>query len=84
MKEGLSFARDLSLENSEDSYLSLETLTSIIRPGFPILVELIDLVNSVIIFPSQTTLLRWFTFLLRSQTVILTVLPFGFIYFFRR
>ena len=33
----------------------------------PILVELIDLVNSVIIFLSQTTLLGWLTFLLRSQ-----------------
>ena len=31
-------------------YLSLETLTSIIRTGLPIMVELIDLVNSVIIF----------------------------------
>ena len=30
--------------------MSLETLTSIIRTGLPILVELIDLVNSVIIF----------------------------------
>ena len=30
--------------------LSLETLTSIIRSGLPILVELIDLVNSVRIF----------------------------------
>ena len=30
-------------------FLSLETLTSIIRPGLPILVELIDLVSSVII-----------------------------------
>ena len=29
-------------------FLSLETLTSIIRPGLPILVELIDLVSSVI------------------------------------
>ena len=43
-------------------YLSLETLTSIIRTGLPILVELIDLVNSVIIFLSQRTLLRWLTF----------------------
>ena len=33
--------------------LSLETLTSIIRTGSPILVELIDLVNSVIIFLFQ-------------------------------
>ena len=47
-----------------------------------ILVELIDLVNSVIILISQMTLLRWLTFLLRYQTVILTVLHF-LIYFFR-
>ena len=60
--------------------LSLETLTSIIRTGSPILVELMDLVNSVTIFLSQTTLLRWLTFLLGSQTVILTVLLF-WIYF---
>ena len=31
----------------------------IIRTGLPILVELIDLVKSVIIFPSQMTLLTW-------------------------
>ena len=61
--------------------LSLETLTSIIRTGLPILVELIDHVNSVIIFLSQMTLLRWSTFLLGSQTVILTVQHF-WIYFF--
>ena len=61
--------------------LSLETLASIIRTGLPILVELIDLVNSVIIFLSQTTLLRLLTFLLRSKTVILTVLLF-WIYLF--
>ena len=60
-------------------YLSLETL-SIIRTGLPILVELVDLGNSVIIFLSQTALLRWLTFLLVSQTVILTVLLF-WIYF---
>ena len=35
-----------------------ETLTSVIRTGLPILVELIDLVNSVIIFLSQMILLR--------------------------
>ena len=57
-------------------FLSLETLTSIIRTGLPILVELIDLVNSVIIFLSQMTLLRWLTFLLGSLTVILIVLLF--------
>ena len=62
-------------------FLSLETLTFIIRTGLPILVELIDLVNSVIIFLSQMTLLRWLTFLLGSQTVILIVLLF-WIYFF--
>ena len=53
----------------------------IIRTGLPILVELIDLVNSVIIFLSQMTLLRWLTFLLGSQTVILIVLLF-WIYLF--
>ena len=45
---------------------------SIIRTGLPILVELIDLVNSVKIFLSQMTLLRLLTFLLGSQTVILS------------
>ena len=42
-------------------FLSLETLTSIIRTGFPILVELIDVVNPIIIFLYQMTLLRWLT-----------------------
>ena len=129
VKEGLPLARDLSLENSADSYLSfrlallhsvsyffflyrspssslctdfdsissnmdevlsinpsantlsLETLTSIIRTGLPILVQLIDLVNSVIIFLSQITLLRWLTFVLRSQTVIRIVLLFWICFF---
>ena len=54
-------------------FLSLETLTFIIRTGLPIIVEVIDQVNSVIIFLSQTNLLRWLTFLLGSLTVILTV-----------
>ena len=62
-------------------WLSLETLMSIIRTGQRILVELRDLVNSVIIFLSQTTLLRWLTFLLGFQTVIFTVMLF-WIYFF--
>ena len=52
--------------------LSLETLMFIIRTGLPIMTELIDPVNSVIMFLSQTTLLRWLTFLLGSQTVILS------------
>ena len=59
----------------------LETLTFIIRTGLPILVELIDLVNSVIIFLSQMTLLRWLTFLLGSQTVILIVLLYWISFF---
>ena len=62
-------------------FLSLETLTSIIRTGLPILAELIDLVNSVIIFLSQMILLRWLTFILGSQTVILTVLLFWISFF---
>ena len=49
--------------------------------GDSILVELIDLVNSIIIFLSQTTLLRWLTFLCRSQTIILIALLF-WTYFF--
>ena len=61
--------------------LSLETLTAIMRTGLPILLKLIDLVNSVIIFLSQMTLLRWLTFLCRSQTVILIALLF-LTYFF--
>ena len=44
-------------------------------------IDMIDLLNSVITFLSQTTLLKWLTFLLGSQTVILTVLLF-WIYFF--
>ena len=43
-------------------FLSLETLTSIIRTDFPILVELIYLVNSVITFLSQVTLLKCLTY----------------------
>ena len=62
-------------------FLSLETLTSIIRTGLPILVELINLVNPVIIFLSQMTLPRWLTFLLGFQVLILIVLLF-WIYLF--
>ena len=62
-------------------HLTQMMFSSIIRTGLPILVELIDLVNSVIIFLSQMTLLRWLTFLLGSQTVILIVLLF-WIYLF--
>ena len=41
--------------------LSLKNLMFIIKTVSPILVELIDLVNSVKIFPSQMILLRWLT-----------------------
>ena len=57
-------------------YLSLETLTFIIRTSLPILGQLIELVNSVVIPLFQTTLLKWLTFLLRSLTVVLTFLLF--------
>ena len=49
-------------------HLSLETLTSIIKTDLSLLVEIENLVKSVIIFLSQTTLLRCLTFLLGSQT----------------
>ena len=62
-------------------FLSLETLMSIIRTGLPILVKLINILNSVIIFLSHTTVLRWLAFLLRSQTVIPTVLLFWISFF---
>ena len=62
-------------------FLSLETLTSIIRTGLPILVELIELLNYVIIFLFQMTFLRWSTFLHESQAVIVIVLLF-WTYFF--
>ena len=55
---------------------SLEILISIIRAGWPILVELIDLGNSGIIFVPQMTLLRRLTFILGSLTSTLTVLLF--------
>ena len=53
----------------------------IIRADLSILVELVDLVNSVIILLSQITLLKWLTFQLGSKTVIFIVLLFG-IYLF--
>ena len=62
-------------------FLSLETLATIIRTRLPILVELINMVNSVIVFLSQTTLLSQLTFLLQSQTVIFIVLLFWISFF---
>ena len=62
-------------------FFSLETLATIIRTHLPILVELINMVNSVIVFLSQTTLLSQLTFLLQSQTVIFIVLLFWISFF---
>ena len=62
----------------------LKLLTSIIRTGLPILVELIFQVISVAIFLSHVNLLRWLIFLLGSWTVILTVLLFWIYLFLRR
>ena len=72
---------EVLLINPCGNALSFETLTSIIRTGLPILVELIFQVISVTIFLSQMNLLRRPIFLLGSLTVILTVLLF-WIYLF--
>ena len=48
---------------------------SIIRTGLPILVELLNLVNSVIIFLSKMTLLRWLTLLLGYQSCSTMAFP---------
>ena len=64
--------------------LSLETLTSITRTGSPILVELIDLVNSVIIFRSQMTLLRWKLFYSDPWLWFSQSCSCGFLYFLWR
>ena len=66
-------------------FLSLETLTSIIRTGLPILVELIDLVNSVIIFLLQITQIfptQMVSFPTRIPDCDSQSCSFGFIYFF--
>ena len=77
----LSLCTDLMRFSRSTHMQTFLTLMSIIRAGLPIWMQLIDLVNSTIIFLSQMTLLRWLPFLLGSQTVILTVLVF-WIYFF--
>ena len=59
-------------------FLSLETLMSIIRSGLPIPMELINLVNSVIIFFILNNFTQMLNFRI-SDTVILTVLLFGFL-----
>ena len=72
---------EVLLINTSANVFVLETLMSIIRTGNPILVELIVLVNSVIIFLFQMTLLRWLNFLLGYMTVTLTVLLFWICFF---
>ena len=63
--------------------MSLETLTPIMRTGQPMLVELINLANSVII--SNNLILRWLTFLLRSQNPFAMISSLSELYFrFRR
>ena len=62
-------------------YLSVETLMSIIMTGLAIQVELIVLVNSVINDLISNYLLKCSAFLLKFQTLILTVLHF-WIYLF--
>ena len=64
-----------SISSNIDEVLSINPFNS------PILVELIDLVNYVITFLSQMTLLRWLTLLLGSLTVTLTVLLFWICFF---
>ena len=61
---------ELLLINPSANVFVFGDFNVIIRTGLPILVELIDLVNSVIIFLSQMTLLKWLTFLLGSQTAM--------------
>ena len=63
--------------------LSLETLTSIIRTGLPILVELIDLVICYNFLKSQTTLHRLFTSLLAFQTDFELAFLYDFQYGFK-
>ena len=128
VKEGLPFARDLSLENSADSYLCLRLALLHSVPYFFFLYqspslslcmdfdsissnidEVLSINPSALFvfgdfnvlhkdwlnysggtnrsgelcynFLSQTTLLRWLTFLLGSQTVILSVLLFWIFFF---
>ena len=59
---------ELLLINPSANLFVFGDFNVIMRTGLPILVELIDLVNSVIFFLSQMTLLKWLAFLLGSQT----------------
>ena len=62
-------------------YFSLENLTSIIRTGQPVLVDLKGLINSAVTALSQMALLKQLTSQLESLTVTFTVLLF-WIYLF--
>ena len=57
-------------------FLSLETLTSIMRTGLPILVELIDLVNSVIISNDLTQMVNFPTWIPDCDSHSLALLDF--------
>ena len=63
-------------------FLPLETLTSLIRSGLPILVELLDLVNSVIIFFISNELTQMTNFPTRIPDCDSQSCSFGFISFF--
>ena len=58
----------LWINPSANVFVFGDFIRTIIRTGLPILAELIDLVNSVIIFLSQMILLRWLTFILGSHS----------------
>ena len=62
---------EVLLINSSTNVFVFGDFNVILRTGLLILVERIDLVNSVIIFLSQMTLLKWLNFLLGSKTVMI-------------
>ena len=70
-----------SISSNIDQVFSINPSANVFFFGDFILVELIDLLNSFIIFLSQMILLRFLTFLLGSLTVTSTVLLF-WIYFY--
>ena len=75
--KGLPFAQDLSLENSADSYFMSSTgFTSL--SVLPILVELIDLVNSVIISNDLTQMVNFLTWIPSCDSYSHAPLDFSF------
>ena len=80
-----------SISSNIDEVLSINPYANVfvfrdfnvhLKDWLTVLVELIDLGNSVTIFLSQTTLLRLLTFLLRSRLWFLQSYSFGHISFF--